>query len=297
MIRGNYSPVRDTNCHKFHQPFTVIRQPLLHAHAMQPVVRYYFPILNYFTEIYATTIPLLMLKYSCIIVEDEPLAVEILTDYISQIPFLELKQICGDAIYSMEVLQQEKIDLIFLDIHLPKLKGIDFLESLKYPPRVIITSAYQEYALQAFDGNVTDYLLKPIRFNRFLKAVNKLNQQPPIPAIVPGLSLPERKFLFFNVAKKKVKIYLDEIFYIESLREYVRITAQGTTIMTKFPLNEVEDLFANNNFIRVHRSFIVSKERITAFSATEVEINGIQIPIGRTYKEFVLSVLEGPSIN
>jgi DNA-binding LytR/AlgR family response regulator len=238
-----------------------------------------------------------MLKYSCIIVEDEPLAVEILTDYINQIPFLELKYVCGDAIYAMEVLQQEKIDLIFLDIHLPKLKGIDFLESLKYPPRVIITSAYQEYALQAFDGNVTDYLLKPIRFSRFLKAVNKLNQQAPILAAIPGLSLPERKFLFFNVAKKKVKIYLDEIFYIESLREYVRITAQGTTIMTKFPLNEVEDLFASNNFIRVHRSFIVSKERITAFSATEVEINGIQIPIGRTYKEFVLSVLEGPSVN
>jgi DNA-binding LytR/AlgR family response regulator len=238
-----------------------------------------------------------MLKYSCIIVEDEPLAVEILTDYISQIPFLELKCVCGDAIYAMEVLQQEKIDLIFLDIHLPKLKGIDFLESLKYPPRVIITSAYQEYALQAFDGNVTDYLLKPIRFSRFLKAVNKLNQQPPLYTATSGLPVPERKFLFFNVAKKKVKIYLDEIFYIESLREYVRITAQGNTIMTKFPLSEVEDMFANNNFIRIHRSFIVSKERITAFSATEVEINGIQIPIGRTYKEFVLSVLEGPSIN
>ncbi|HMC84071.1 MAG TPA: response regulator transcription factor [Chitinophagaceae bacterium] len=238
-----------------------------------------------------------MPKYSCIIVEDEPLAVEILTDYISQIPFLELKCVCGDAIYAMEVLQREKIDLIFLDIHLPKLKGIDFLESLKYPPRVIITSAYQEYALQAFDGNVTDYLLKPIRFTRFLKAVNKLNQQVPIQAAASNLPFPERRFLFFNVAKKKVKIYLDEIYYVESMREYVRITAQGTTIMTKFVLNEVEDLFANDNFIRVHRSFIVSKERITAFSSNEVEVNGVQIPIGRTYKDFVLSVLEGPAIN
>jgi DNA-binding LytR/AlgR family response regulator len=238
-----------------------------------------------------------MFKYSCIIVEDEPLAVEILTDYISQIPFLELKCVCGDAIYAMEVLQQEKIDLIFLDIHLPKLKGIDFLESLKNPPRVIITSAYQEYALQAFDGNVTDYLLKPIRFTRFLKAVNKLNQQVPVQAVVTGLPFPERKFLYFNVAKKKVKIYLDEIFYIESLREYVRITARETTIMTKFALSEVEDLFASNNFIRVHRSFIVSKEKITAFSASEVEINGVQIPIGRTYKDYVISVLEGPTIN
>jgi two-component system, LytTR family, response regulator len=111
------------------------------------------------------------------------------------------------------------------------------------------------------------------------------------------LPFPERKFLYFNVAKKKVKIYLDDIFYIESLREYVRITARETTIMTKFPLSEVEDLFASNNFIRVHRSFIVSKEKITAFSATEVEINGVQIPIGRTYKDYVLSLLEGPTIN
>ena len=147
-----------------------------------------------------------MLKYSCIIVEDEPLAVEILTDYISQIPFLELKYVCGDAIYAMEVLQQEKIDLIFLDIHLPKLKGIDFLESLKYPPRVIITSAYQEYALQAFDGNVTDYLLKPIRFSRFLKAVNKLNQQLPLQSVAPGFSVPERKFLFLMWPKKSENI-------------------------------------------------------------------------------------------
>ena len=110
-------------------------------------------------------------------------------------------------------------------------------------------------------------------------------------------TVPERKFLYFNVAKKKVKIFLDEIFYIESLREYVRITANGTTIMTKFPLSEMEDLFAQNDFIRVHRSFIVSKERITAFSSTDIEINGIQIPIGRTYKEYVMSVLEGPAIN
>jgi DNA-binding LytR/AlgR family response regulator len=238
-----------------------------------------------------------MLKYSCIIIEDEPLAVEILTDYISQIPFLELNCVCGDAIYAMEVLQQNKIDLIFLDIHLPKLKGIDFLETLKNPPRVIITSAYPEYALQAFDVNVTDYLLKPIRFTRFLKAVNKLNQQLSSQVATTVHTVPERKFLYFNVAKKKVKIFLDEIFYIESLREYVRITANGTTIMTKFPLSEMEDLFAQNDFIRVHRSFIVSKERITAFSSTDIEINGIQIPIGRTYKEYVMSVLEGPAIN
>src|SRR5437868_10427691 len=120
-----------------------------------------------------------MLKYNCIIVEDEPLAAEVLTDYIMQVPFLQLNEVCTDAIYAMEKLQAEKTDLMFLDIHLPKLKGLDFLEALKTPPHVIITSAYKEYALAGYELNVIDYLLKPIRFNRFLKAVNKLNQFTP----------------------------------------------------------------------------------------------------------------------
>src|SRR3982750_4866149 len=117
-----------------------------------------------------------MPKYSCIIIEDEPLAAEVLSDYVKQVPFLELKSIFGDAIFAMEYLHKEKIDLIFLDIHLPKLRGFEFLESLSNPPRVIITSAYKDYALQGFEFDVTDYLVKPIRFNRFLKAVNKLDK-------------------------------------------------------------------------------------------------------------------------
>ncbi len=236
-----------------------------------------------------------MFKYKCIIVEDEPLAAEILTDYVNQVPFLELKCVCTDAIFAMNVLQEQKIDLIFLDIHLPKLKGLDFLESLKNPPHVIITSAYPDYALQAFDVDVTDYLLKPIRFTRFLKAVNKLRQQTETAAMpVPYAGNQERAFLFFNVSKKKVKIYLDEILFIESLREYVRISTREKSILTKFQLHEVEDLLSRNNFIRVHRSFIVSKDKITAFTASDVEVNAKQIPIGRSYKELVLSILERP---
>jgi len=235
-----------------------------------------------------------MLKYSCIIVEDEPLAAEVLTDYIHQVPFLELKGVCADAIYAMEMLHGGKIDLIFLDIHLPKVKGLEFLESLKNPPAVIITSAYNEYALQGFDLNVVDYLLKPIRFNRFLKAVNKLKQQQDgtitasSAANLPG----ERLYIFFNVGKKRVKIYLDEILYIESLREYVRISTPDKSILTKFQLSEIEGLLAKNNFLRIHRSFIVAKDKIEAFTATDVEISGKQIPIGRSYKELVIAVLE-----
>ena len=234
-----------------------------------------------------------MLKYNCIIVEDEPLAAEVLSDYIGQVPFLELKHICVDAIFAMEKLKSENIDLMFLDIHLPKVKGIEFLESLKTAPHVIITSAYKEYALEGYELNVIDYLLKPIRFNRFLKAVNKLHEhkEPSINSAA-AFSPVERKSFFFNVGKRRIKIYLDEILHIESLREYVRITTKDKSILTKFQLHEIEDLLSKNNFLRIHRSFIVSKDKISAFSATDVEVNEKSIPIGRGYKELVLSILE-----
>jgi DNA-binding LytR/AlgR family response regulator len=233
-----------------------------------------------------------MLKYSCLIVEDEPLSAEILTDYIRQVPFLQLRSVCADAIYAMELLQKEKIDLLFLDIHLPKLKGMEFLESLRNPPRVIIVSAYKDYALHAFELNVVDYLLKPIRFSRFLKAVNKLDQQPEQRALSIPTDSKERTYFFFSVGKKKVKVFLDEILYIESLREYVRITTRDKNILTKFQLSAIEELLSRNNFIRVHRSFIVAKDKISAFTATDVEINNKQIPIGRSYKELVIGLLE-----
>ncbi len=234
-----------------------------------------------------------MKKYNCLIIEDEPIAADILKDYILQIPYLQLKTVCTNAISALEIIQSEKIEVIFLDIHLPKLKGLDFLRALKSAPQIIITSAYQEYALEGFELNVVDYLLKPIEFNRFLMAVNKLvnqNIKPATVAINSGSS--ERAHLFFNVNKKKVKIYLDEILYIESLREYIRITTKDKNILTKFQLGQIEELLTENNFLRIHRSFIVAKEKIDAFNSTDVEVGGKEIPIGRSYKELVLRTLE-----
>ena len=225
-----------------------------------------------------------MHRYNCIIVEDEPLAAEVIKDYIEQVPFLQLKGICTDALYAMDLLQKENIDLVFLDIHLPKLKGLDFIKALKKPPQIIITSAYQEYALQGYELNVVDYLLKPIEFNRFLMAVNKLKERGSMEA--------ERAALFFNVSKKRVKVYIDEILFIESLKEYIRITTKEKSILTKFQLGQIEEMLAKNGFLRVHRSFLVAKSKIDAFSATDVEINGEQIPIGRSYKDSVMSVLD-----
>lgn len=234
-----------------------------------------------------------MQTYNCMIVEDEPIAAEILEDYIRQVPYLQLKATCNDGLHALQILQKETIDVIFLDIHLPRLKGLDFIKTLKNRPQVIITSAYQEYALQGFELNVVDYLLKPIEFNRFLMAVNKLHSQDHKPAsdsvVVPTV---ERPYLFFNVNKKKIKLYLDEILYIESLREYIRVTTKDKKILTKFQLGQVEELIMQHNFLRVHRSFIVAKDKIDAFNATQIEINGEEIPIGRSYKELVLRILE-----
>jgi len=230
-----------------------------------------------------------MQTYNCIIVEDESIAAELLQDYVKQVPFLNLKGVCIDAIYALEMLQKEHIDLVFLDINLPKLKGLDFIRTLKNPPKIIITSAYHEYALQGYELNVVDYLLKPIEFSRFLMAVNKIKSErlEAMPSKVDLLI--DRDHLFFNVSKKLVKIYLDEILIIESLREYIRITTQSKTILTKIQISEVETLLPPHEFIRIHRSFIVAKRKIESFSSSEVEINKKQIPIGRHYKDQVLA--------
>lgn len=229
-----------------------------------------------------------MQKFNCIIIEDEPLAAEILQDYVLQVPFLQLKAVCANAILATEILRKNSIDLIFLDINLPKLKGLDFIRTLQHPPRIILTTAYHEYALQGYEHNVLDYLLKPIEFSRFLQAVNKIST----PAIVTNVALPEeRKYQFFNVNKKMIKVFFDEILYIESQREYIKICTQAQAITTKLALNEIEELLQNDNFLRVHRSFIVAKDKIEAFSATEIDICGRQIPIGRAYKEEVWTVL------
>lgn len=233
-----------------------------------------------------------MSQYNCIIVEDEPLAAEVLQDYISQVQFLTLKGICTDALFAMELLQKERIDLMFLDIHLPKLKGLDFLKTLARPPKVIITTAYHEYALKGYELNVLDYLLKPIEFSRFFQAVNKIKTGQEISGDLPEALKTEKEFMYFNVGKKKVKILLRSILYIESLKEYIRVVTKEKSIITKFQLGQIEEILSKSNFLRIHRSFIVATDKIDAFTATDVEINNKLLPIGRSYKEVVLSALE-----
>ena len=231
-----------------------------------------------------------------LIIEDEPLAAEILQEYIADVPFLELKNTYKDALSALEDMRSNDIDLIFLDINLPKLKGLDFIQTLKNPPHIIITTAYHEYALQGYELNIVDYLLKPIEFSRFLKAVNKLKMMNSLksyssPAFIP----PGSTYMFVNTNKKKVKLYFNDILYIESLKEYIKVYTADKIIVTKYQLGQIEEHLPKGDFLRIHRSFIVATERIEAFTSTEIEVGNKQLPIGRSYKESVIQLLEGAS--
>lgn len=230
-----------------------------------------------------------MSDIKCIIVEDEPLAAKVLVDYISQVPFLQLDGTFKDAILATDWLRHNNTDLIFLDIHLPKLKGMAFLKTLTHPPAVVITTAYHQYAVEGFDLNVTDYLLKPFGFERFLIAVNKVRTtETEKQSAVPATESPETKdFIFLNVQKKKVKILFSEIIYIESQREYIRIVTTKKEYISKMSTHEMEELLPAHLFKRIHRSFIISLSKIESYNSEMVEVNGVSIPIGRGYRDII----------
>lgn len=223
-----------------------------------------------------------MYKIRCIIVEDEPLAAKILSGYIAQVPFLELQGVFKDALLATEFLQDNDTDLIFLDIHLPRLKGMAFLKTLVHPPAVIVTTAYHQYAVEGFNLNVTDYLLKPFEFERFLTAVNKVKNTRREPA-----EAPEKDYIFLNVQKKRVKILFSEIAYIESQREYVKVVTTRAAYLSKMSTHEIEALLPAHLFRRVHRSFIISIDKVQSYTAESVEVNGVEVPVGRGYREVV----------
>ncbi len=227
-----------------------------------------------------------MSKIKCIIIEDEPLAVKVLADYVAQVPFLQLEGSFKDAILATEWLRTNEVQLMFLDIHLPKLKGMTFLKTLINKPAVIITTAYHQYAVDGFDLDVTDYLLKPIEFERFLIAVNKVkvtnHKKLPIAEAVEV-----KDYFFLTVQKKKVKILFSEILYIESQREYIKIVTSKKEFISRMSTYEIENLLPGNMFKRIHRSFIISMNKLESYTAESAEVNGISIPIGRGYREVI----------
>ncbi len=228
-----------------------------------------------------------MSKITCIIIEDEPLATKVLVDYIQQVPFLELQGTFKDAILASDFLRNNHTELIFLDIHLPKLKGMAFLKTLTHPPAVIITTAYHQYAVEGFEMNVTDYLLKPFDFERFLIAVTKVKTEGSEKQNTNKAPHDIKDHLFLNVQKKKVKILFSEIIYIESQREYIKIVTTKKEFISKMSTHDIEELLPASLFKRIHRSYIISLSKIDSYTAEMVEVNGISIPIGRGYRDII----------
>lgn len=229
---------------------------------------------------------------TCIIIDDEPLAIEIVESYVSKVDQLKLSGTFRNAIQAFAFLQEQPVDLIFLDIQMPKLSGIDFLKTLKNPPKVILTTAYRDYALDGFELEVVDYLLKPIPFERFLKAVAKVLHQPAnMQASLVRTDQLSDDYVYFKVDKKMVKTRMSDVLYIESIKDYVKVRTLEKEIITQQKISYLEESLPRGQFLRVHRSFIVNIEKIDAYSASDVEIGKHNIPIGRNYKNDVMKAL------
>lgn len=227
-------------------------------------------------------------KIRCIAIDDEPFALQIIADDIQRIPFLELIKLFSNALEAEEFLKENTIDLMFLDIQMPTLTGTQFLRRLTSSPMVVFTTAYDQYALEGYDLSIVDYLLKPVPFERFLKAVNKAFELH-ILKVKDELSVKheERLFFFIHSEYKQIKLFYDDILYIEGLKDYVKIFIKDSTkpILTRMNLKTIENKLANSQFCRVHQSFIVSLDKIISFQKTKLLVDRQEIPVGRRFLE------------
>ncbi|WP_299221932.1 response regulator [uncultured Aquimarina sp.] len=234
-------------------------------------------------------------KIRCLVVDDEPLARDVIENFISRIDDLELIAKCSSAHEAFNVLHKEDIDLIFLDIQMPEITGIEFLKDLSPAPTVIFTTAYKDHAIDAYNLDAIDYLLKPIEFSRFLKSVNKVyRQSKPIPETrteIQNNILEDKPYIYLKVLKKMQKIYLKDILYIESLKSYIKVKTTTKEIIAHRPISSIESILPIDKFLRVHRSFLISVDHIDAFSPIEIELKGNKVPVGRKYKETVKEAL------
>lgn len=227
------------------------------------------------------------MTYKCLIIDDEKLARGLIQTHLSQLDDFELIASCTSAIEASKILQEQTIDLLFLDIEMPVLKGTDFFKNLIHKPKVIFTTAYRDYAVEGFELNAVDYILKPITFQRFFNAIEKfraLHKPNSVNAVVHPTKEIRNTFLYIREDRKQVKIDLDAILYIESLKDYIKLYLETKNHITKSSISSFEEKL-DNRFIRIHRSYIINKDKITAYTKNDVEIGNIEIPIGENYKK------------
>lgn len=235
-------------------------------------------------------------KIICLLVDDEPPALDVLKSYIASVSSLELAGSCNDGLEAMDVLREKTIDLLFLDIQMPHLLGTDLVRTLKNPPKVIFTTAYRKFAIEGFELDAVDYLLKPISFERFLKAVNKV-METNLRLTATNETGSDSKnnlhnaFINLRADRKNIKIPLDDILYVESLKDYIKVVTKTKNIITKQSISSVEETLRGNYFIRIHRSFIVAINKIESFTSDTIEIGRQELPISRMYRHEVEKIL------
>ncbi|GAB1464255.1 LytR/AlgR family response regulator transcription factor [Pedobacter sp.] len=242
----------------------------------------------------------------CIAVDDEPLALDIIADYVAKVPFLELVKRTENAIEAMQLVQEGNIDLVFLDVQMPELTGIQFLKIAGNKASYILTTAYSQYALESYDLNVSDYLLKPIAFDRFYKAVEKVrnqHQKQDVAAAVPvatpiasPTNAPIQDFIFVKTEHKIQKIALDDILYIEGLKDYISIFTKTERVITLQNMKKMEETLPKGNFIRVHKSYIIAVDKIESIERSRIAIAGKTIPVGDTYRDAFFKLIDSRNV-
>jgi DNA-binding LytR/AlgR family response regulator len=235
------------------------------------------------------------MKINCLIVDDEPLAGEVIESYIDQDPLLYLVQKCSNALEASEAIKNGQIDLIFLDIHMPEISGIDFIKSLENPPLVVFTTAHPDYAVDGFNLDAVDYLLKPVSADRFRKAVRKAQEMLSLRQSSRELPASD-DYLFVKADQKLVKLRYEDIQYVEALADYVKIHTAEKRIITLQTMKKMEEKLPKDKFIRVHRSFIVGIGKIKSISGNKIELGQQQIPIGKNYKSTLYNYLYSNNI-
>ena len=234
------------------------------------------------------------MKIRCLLVDDEPLALEVLQSHISNSNGLEVAGICKNALEALDILHEKQVDLIFLDIKMPTLLGTEFLKSLSNPPKVIFVTAYREFAMDGFELDAIDYLLKPVSFEKFLKAVSKVKRLMGHDYIIQAEESrknPEA-FVYMKVDKSMQKVFVNEILYVESRRDYVKVfLSTGKSFLAKQSISSMINLLSEQSFLRVHRSFLVSVDRITGYNNNDIQLGSLEIPIGKLYKQQVMEAI------
>lgn len=239
------------------------------------------------------------MKIKCLIIDDESLARKGLEKYVKEIDFLDLKGVCKNAMEANSILNAEKIDLLFWDIEMPMLTGIEFLKSLRAAPKVIFTTAYSNYAIDSFEFDVIDYLVKPISFERFLQASNKafrLIKGNAVPAPVMNQVKKEAAYIFIKTDKQLVKVMLDEILFVQAMQNYSRVVTKNETLLTLVPLKKVLEILPPHQFLQIHKSYLIAKTQIEAIAGNQIIIGEHKIPIGRSMKEDVIRILVGEKV-